>query len=101
MEESNREFVNAKLRQEKAQIEAKLDELQRKKVTIADPAAVVEEVLLYVSRRQDATGKGNTEQRKAYLRTFVPSIGVDPDKGGGVLKLKEIPGPGSNGKIAF
>lgn len=104
VEESNREFVNAKLlklRHEKAQIEARLEELQRKKVTIADPAAVVEEVLRHVSRFRDAIGKGSADQRKSYLRTFVHSVEVDPDKGGGVLKLKEIPGPGSDGKIIF
>lgn len=104
VEESNREFVNAKLaklKQEKLQIETRLEELLRKKVTIADPKEVVEQVLGHVSRLREAMLKGNPEQRKSYLWTFVHSIEVDPDKGDGVLKLKEIPGPGAEGKIIF
>jgi len=104
---SNKQFVDqklGKLKKEKELVKARLEELTEKKTDILDLNSVVEGILAFVSQAKQSAREGTPEERKSFLRSFVTKFDMDPDKGEGLLHVRDVPDPAagilSNSSIA-
>ncbi len=91
---TTREFVDkrvAELKQNLAQIAARLWELDAAADRALDIEALIPEVLGYMERFDEVVEAGTVDEKRRFLRAFTRKVELDPETGRGCAELYSLP----------
>ena len=94
----NKEFVDEKLIQlknEKAEIEARIEELKARPEKKLNINQLVEEIINCISRFDEVFSAGTIGERKEFINLFIEKIVLNPKKKKALLYIRKFPTPAS------